>query len=263
MANTVQREVLRGDFPARRDVGHSVAAGALPVTLQTWRSRLQTVAGAPDGAGLQLTPSYRIMYKLSFPCVTAIALLVSSGTAVAAEPAAEPAAAEPAGVEGGDVELSDSSVGPKVEAGADAKNSRENVKSDKKSIKRYRPTAHQMEFGVFGGVLLPNSEHELYAPTPPNGDNWVMYKKVAPDIGLRFGYYPLSFLGVEVEGGVMPTKLRDGGSSALLGGFRGYGILQLPYRVAPFVLVGDGVHGHASSRRSATTSTRRCTSAAA
>lgn len=25
--------------------------------------------------------------------------------------------------------------------------------------------------------------------------------------------------------------------------FRGYGILQLPYRIAPFALIGDGIMG--------------------
>jgi hypothetical protein len=87
-----------------------------------------------------------------------------------------------------------------------------------------------MELGIFGGIMLPNTSHELYDPAR----TWQSYKKLAPDVGLRFGYYPLSFLGLEVEGGVMPTKLRDGSSNALLGNFRGYGVLQLPYRIAPF-----------------------------
>jgi OOP family OmpA-OmpF porin len=90
--------------------------------------------------------------------------------------------------------------------------------------------------------MLPNAEHELYDPSINNGLNWQSYKKIAPDVGLRFGYYPLSFLGIEVEGGVLPTKLRDD-SKALLGTFRGYGILQLPYRIAPFALLGFGVMG--------------------
>jgi outer membrane protein OmpA-like peptidoglycan-associated protein len=68
-------------------------------------------------------------------------------------------------------------------------------------------------------------------------------RKIAPDIGLRFGYYPLSFLGVEVEGGVAPTKTQTDSKGALLGMFRGYGILQLPYRVAPFALIGYGIMG--------------------
>jgi hypothetical protein len=91
--------------------------------------------------------------------------------------------------------------------------------------------------------MLPNTEHELY----DRSTTWQPYKKVAPDIGLRLGYYPLSFLGLEVEGGVMPTKLRDDSSKALLGAFRGYGLLQLPYRIAPFALVGFGVMGSTGS----------------
>jgi OOP family OmpA-OmpF porin len=100
---------------------------------------------------------------------------------------------------------------------------------------------NQLELGIFGGIMLPNAEHELYDPTINNGLNWQSYKKLAPDVGLRVGYYPLSFLGLEVEGGVVPTKLRDDSSKALIGNFRGYGVLQLPYRIAPFVLAGVGM----------------------
>ncbi len=105
-------------------------------------------------------------------------------------------------------------------------------------IKRYRPQRNQMEVGIYGGVLLPAKDHELYNPS----QTWLAYKSVAPDIGLRFGYYPLSFLGVEVEGGVAPTRTSDN-KGALLGMFRGYGVLQLPYRVAPFALIGYGIMG--------------------
>jgi hypothetical protein len=73
-------------------------------------------------------------------------------------------------------------------------------------IKRYRPDQrNQMELGIYGGIMLPAADHELYDPSL----TWQSYKKVAPDIGLRFGYYPLSFLGLEVEGGVIPTKIGD------------------------------------------------------
>jgi hypothetical protein len=106
--------------------------------------------------------------------------------------------------------------------------------------------------------VAPQLEHELYDPNK----TWQPYKKVAADIGVRLGYYPLSFLGLEIEGGVMPTKLRDGSSRALLGAFRGYGLLQLPYRIAPFALAGFGMLATTGSA-SAATSTRRCTSAAA
>ena len=211
----------------------------------------------------------------SIPWATALALLVtgtSATPAMAAAPASEAkgeasggaslggsgaeGGAEGAGTGdapsgdagGGEVKLSDSSVGPRTETGPNADVNRTDVDDVKneKWIKRYRPTRHQMEAGIYGGILLPSNVHELYAPdqtTNPPGNNWTQFKKIAPDIGLRFGYYPLSFLGLEVEGGVMPTKTRDSASNVLIGSFRGYGLLQLPYRIAPFALVGVGVMG--------------------
>ena len=185
------------------------------------------------------------MHNHCLPWVSAVALLVTSGTARAVEPTPAPATdaapdkastGDPA-TGGGGIQLADSSVGGKVDTGPKADNTRTEHKSSEPWIKRYRPTAHQIEGGVYGGVLLPNMDHELYDPNKA----WQPYKKVAADIGLRVGYYPLSFLGLEIEGGVMPTKLRDGSSRALLGAFRGYGVLQLPYRVAPFVLAGFGM----------------------
>ena len=184
------------------------------------------------------------MHKLLYPTATALAILMTTGATSAAEPAAGDATAtgstgEPAAAASGEVTLADSSIGPKQKTGPDAKNDRTDVvEKDKEPwIKRYRPTRNQLELGIYGGILLPAGDHELYDPTKP----WQPYKKIAPDIGLRFGYYPLSFLGVELEGGVMPTKTKDGNSNALLGAFRGYGLLQLPYRIAPFALIGVGM----------------------
>ncbi len=189
------------------------------------------------------------MHKPSFTWVPPLALLVTSGTAAAqdpAAPAAEPAAAEPAAAEPDTASASaEVSLGG---AKADAKANKKKNKGDASGepwIKRYRPTAHQMEAGIYGGIMLPNADHELWDAAPTT--TWQSYKKLAPDLGLRFGYYPLSFLGLEVEGGVMPTKLRDGSSNALLGAFRGYGIVQLPYRIAPFALAGFGVMGTTGS----------------
>jgi hypothetical protein len=126
-------------------------------------------------------------------------------------------------------------------------------------IKRYRPTnaQRQMEAGIYGGIMLPPRST---SSTTRRQANWLPYKKLAPDIGLRFGYYPLSFLGLEVEGGVIPTKLRDDSKGAARHVPR-LRHLQLPYRIAPFALIGFGVMGTTGS--SARTSTPRCTSAAA
>lgn len=178
------------------------------------------------------------MSKLSLPVAAAVVLSSLSLPAAAQEP--EGAAAE------GSVSLS--SAGVETSGDAKGKKAKKPKKAKDSSgepwIKRHRPTRMQMEVGVFGGVLFPARDHELYLPPPPGQpNNWQPYKKVAPDIGLRFGFYPLSFIGVEVEGAVMPTKTETDGKGAVLGGFRGYGIAQLPYRIAPFVLLGAGLIG--------------------
>ena len=199
------------------------------------------------GARFILASLVYIMQHNCLPWVSALALLVTAGPAHAVEPSPVPATdappdkastGDPATGDGG-IQLADSSIGGKTDTGPEAHNTREDHRSDTPWIKRYRPTRHQLELGVFGGVLLPNSSHELYDPAK----TWQSYKMVAPDVGVRLGYYPLSFLGLEIEGAVMPTKLRDSSSRALLGGFRGYAVLQLPYRVAPFALIGVGMLG--------------------
>jgi outer membrane protein OmpA-like peptidoglycan-associated protein len=141
----------------------------------------------------------------------------------------------------------------------------------KKWIRRCKPEKNMFELGIFGGVMFPASglliggqaipgipsagdgTHELFnaklqQEARGRGEEfWRPYKKAAPEIGLRFAYYPLSFLGGEIEGGVMPTKIVDNGTptdNALLFNFRGHFIAQLPFwRVVPFVLVGGGMLG--------------------
>jgi len=145
-------------------------------------------------------------------------------------------------------------------------------RTDLKWIRRCKPERNMFELGIFGGVMFPASglliagqavpgipstgdgTHELFDPqlqkeARENGQEfWRPYKKVAPEIGLRFAWYPLSFLGGEIEGGVMPTRVvePDGsaGGRANLFNFRGHVIGQLPFwRIAPFVLVGGGMLG--------------------
>ena len=104
-------------------------------------------------------------------------------------------------------------------------------------IKRHRPTRNQLELGIYGGVLLPARDHELYDPADASV-TWQPYRRVAPDVGLRVGFYPLSVLGLEIEGGVVPTRTADDGARAVLGTFRGHALAQLPYRITPFALFG-------------------------
>ena len=113
-------------------------------------------------------------------------------------------------------------------------------------FKKWRPEPMTLELGLFGGVMLPSDTHEIYRPDMSvAGFGHQPYASVAPDIGLRVGFYPLRFLGVEAEAAVMPTSVADG-SSAILYGFRGYALAQLPYRLAPFALIGFGALGGSS-----------------
>jgi outer membrane protein OmpA-like peptidoglycan-associated protein len=117
-----------------------------------------------------------------------------------------------------------------------------------KWIHRWAPVRNMWELGVFGGVWFPNKNIELYEPMPgaPN-DGRQRLNKVAPEVGLRAGYYPLRFLGVELEGAAMPTRTRDSDGRATAWGLRGHVVGQLGlWSVTPFLLVGTGVLGVAS-----------------
>ena len=145
-------------------------------------------------------------------------------------------------------------------------------RTDEKWIRRCRPERNMFELGIFGGIIMPASgilqkneggRHELFDPykqqesiralnagTPGAEEFYKPYGKVAPEVGLRFAWYPLAFLGGEIEGGAMPTKtVPPAGSStasarATLFNFRGHIIAQIPFwRITPFVLVGGGMIG--------------------
>jgi outer membrane protein OmpA-like peptidoglycan-associated protein len=99
-----------------------------------------------------------------------------------------------------------------------------------------RPTTAYFELGVFGGLLVPSSTHNLYSRT------WEPFKVPVPELGARGAFYPLSFAGIEAEGFGGPTETEDTDKSAALWGARGHLILQLPGpTLVPFVLVGGGV----------------------
>ena len=121
------------------------------------------------------------------------------------------------------------------------------VKDTRKWIHRYSPERHLFELGVFGGIFIASDDHDLYDPATrplkPHTPAPPLYKTV-PDIGVRLAYYPLRFLGIEGEFAAIPTKVRElPDPSAFVFSGRGHLILQLPYRVAPFVLGGYGALG--------------------
>jgi OOP family OmpA-OmpF porin len=131
-------------------------------------------------------------------------------------------------------------------------------RSDQKWIERWAPEPMMGEIGIYGGVLLPSLNHEWFSPDfdlPAQG--FKQLNMVSPDVGLRLGFYPSRFLGLEAEGGVMPSSPRhetnslliDMDNPALLYTARGHLVLQLGlWSVTPFVLVGGGGLGVASDR---------------
>jgi OOP family OmpA-OmpF porin len=113
-------------------------------------------------------------------------------------------------------------------------------------IKRYRPVRNSWEVGIYAGAFIPSKVHEFYRPNladPPGFGHQTI--KPGFDIGLRGGYYPLSFLGIELEGGLMLNKVADG-TRATMYTFRPVVLFQLPYRIAPFIRADFGLLGISS-----------------
>lgn len=100
----------------------------------------------------------------------------------------------------------------------------------------------RFELGVFGGAFLPSSSHELAFKGP-----YQKYDSLAPELGGRLGVYPLDFLGLEVEGAAMPSKVADGSKAGLWAG-RAHVLAQLPLgALMPFVVFGGGALGAGSN----------------
>jgi outer membrane protein OmpA-like peptidoglycan-associated protein len=122
-------------------------------------------------------------------------------------------------------------------------------RGDQPWIRRWAPERNTGELGVFGGVIFPHPRLELFETSfdlPDQG--FVPLRSVAPEVGGRAGYYPWRILGVEAEGGVMPTRTTTD-QGVLMWGVRGQLVAQLPFwSVAPFVLAGVSGLGVSSER---------------
>lgn len=118
-------------------------------------------------------------------------------------------------------------------------------REDRKWLKRWPPERGMVELGVFGGLMVPARDLELFEPRlnrPRQG--FLTLAPVAPEVGARIGYFPLRFLGIEAEGAFIPTTTLDDGYTAYIFAARGHLIAQLPFAsVAPFVAVGGGALG--------------------
>lgn len=110
------------------------------------------------------------------------------------------------------------------------------------AIAQAEPSPRLLEVGLAAGAFMASPDHELYDST---SHQQVGLANVAPDIGLRLAFFPLSFLGAEAEGQFVPVPTISDRNTYVMG-FRGHVMLQLPAQITPFVLAGAGTLGLSS-----------------
>ncbi len=111
---------------------------------------------------------------------------------------------------------------------------------------RYAPQANLWEVGVFMGPVFISDDNSFRGPTvvtpglPPDVKPLSRFKQPAPEIGIRGAYYPLSFLGGEIEA-MAAVAESDSGEGATVLAARGHAVLQIPYwSLVPFAVAGVG-----------------------
>jgi OOP family OmpA-OmpF porin len=113
-------------------------------------------------------------------------------------------------------------------------------------IHRYKPIAGLFELGAFIGPLFLSDDHSfrgratLNPGQDPTFQPLTNFKQPAAELGIRAAYFPLSFLGAELEGMVAAAETDDNESTVILAG-RAHVMLQSPlWSIVPFVLGGMG-----------------------
>ncbi|HEY8377059.1 MAG TPA: hypothetical protein VIK91_11245, partial [Nannocystis sp.] len=142
-----------------------------------------------------------------------------------------------------DATSSSASADVKATATPDATSSSTSSSGDaapERWILRHRPRAHELSLGLFGGVMTPARGLSIRDPGVAGE-----YSRVAPEIGVRLGYYPSRFFGMEGELALMPTHFAD--QRAFLYAARAQAVIQAGWsRIVPFVSLGGGALGVAS-----------------
>ena len=106
-------------------------------------------------------------------------------------------------------------------------------------MRRHRPTPLAFEVGLFGGLDFFPAQHNLQDLDVVLDNNGHQELDPGGEVGLRIAFFPLSFLGVELEGGGIFSTTATTASGVNVWLLRGHGILQLPIgRLVPFVLAG-------------------------
>jgi OOP family OmpA-OmpF porin len=186
------------------------------------------------------------------PAVAAAAPSGEGSTDAAADgKAGKAAASTEAGLEGlrGKAKGAKQKAGQKADAvkrkaaAADGADGSLSKRKQRPWVQRWAPERNMVELGVFGGILVPARDLELFEPrTTRPRQGFLPLATVAPDVGVRLGYYPLRFLGLEAEGATMPTHTLEDGYPAQLWAARAHLVGQLPFStITPFFVVGGGV----------------------
>ena len=102
---------------------------------------------------------------------------------------------------------------------------------------------HIVETGVLGGAIFPASDHDLFQERFARSLAYESLNVGAPTFGFRLGYYPIRWVGLELENSLGPTRTRDTGEDSLLFAVRGQLVGQLPWRITPTLHVGGGALG--------------------
>ena len=104
-----------------------------------------------------------------------------------------------------------------------------------------------IELGLFAGALFPSKDHNFEDSDTEDGKKpHKEFKGFAPELVMRAGYYPVRFVGLELEGAFAPSKDEDD-KKANHSAFRGHVVGQAPLGgVTPFALLGFGYLGSSS-----------------
>jgi outer membrane protein OmpA-like peptidoglycan-associated protein len=140
-------------------------------------------------------------------------------------------------------QLSLSSSGMDAGASSSASTAASGTPPGDSYMTRYVPEPNLWELGLFGGILFPSPSHRFIEPGSglPQQD-----LDATGELGVRFAYFPSSFLGLELEGAIGPTATEDG-SSAGMHAARGHVVLQYPgLSIVPFLVGGMGAMGASS-----------------
>jgi outer membrane protein OmpA-like peptidoglycan-associated protein len=207
---------------------------------------LGLVAGRPldsrfSGRGyLTILAGHRVSYSIS---VTTLSSCLFATIASAQVPQAAAAAGEVAGSAGSSDPALFQAQSPQMSQ-PDPPQADSGATDD--YLHRYAPQANLVEVGLFVGPLFISDNNSFRGATvvspdrPPSVKPLSTFKQPAVEIGLRGGYYPLSFLGGELEGMVAVAE-SDTDQAVTVLAARAQAVAQLPFwSIVPFATAGVG-----------------------